>query len=389
MLLTLLVFLIILSLLVFVHELGHFLTAIKFGVKAEEFGIGLPPRALGVQIFKIMGQYKFKWLWGNKQINEDSPIVYSLNWLPIGGFVKIKGENGENPQEQDSFGNKTIGRRIIILAAGVLMNVLLAAVLLSIGYTIGLPSSVDENDRRAYVRDQQAQIVQVLPGLPAELSGLKPGDVILAADELPIRQTSQIKNYLSDKLGKNVNFKIKRGSEEIIKAVTIGDYQGNVGIGVALVDTGIVQYPWYWAIYEGFKMTFVWLFMILMAFATIIKNLLSGIPAGVEVAGPVGIAVLTSQATKLGFSYLLQFAALLSLNLAIINILPFPALDGGRILFLIFEKIRGKAIEQKWENLAHNIGFMLLMGLVALVTYKDIIKYGARIAGSFKRMIGL
>ncbi len=389
MLLTLIAFIIILSLLVFVHEFGHFLTAIKFGVKAEEFGFGLPPRAIGLQILKDQGKKKINWIWGDKKLAEAAPIVYSLNWLPIGGFVKIKGENGELAEAADSFGHQSIGRRIVILAAGVTMNILLAAILLSFGYGLGLPGAVDTHDNRAIIRDQQVQILEVLPGLPAAAADFRPGDVIMAVDQTTIFKAMDIRTYLADKFGQTVKIKIRRGQQELVKAVVVGKYQNINSIGVALTDTGIVSYPWYWAVYEGFKMTFLWLIMIIVAFAIIIKNLFSGLPAGIEVAGPVGIAVLTSQATKLGFAYILQFAALLSINLAIINILPFPALDGGRIMFLVIEKIRGRAIKQKWENLAHNVGFILLLCLVALVTYKDIIRYGGKIAGAFRRMIGL
>ena len=155
-----------------------------------------------------------------------------------------------------------------------------------------------------------------------------------------------------------------------------------------MIETAIVRYPWYLAIYKGVIATFVWMGAIIIAFATVIKNLVLGVPTGVEVAGPVGIAVLTGQAAKMGIIYLLQFTALLSLNLAIINILPFPALDGGRLLFLILEKIRGRAVKQEWENLVHNLGFIILMGLVLLVTFGDVIKYGGGLFGTIKHLFG-
>ena len=157
---------------------------------------------------------------------------------------------------------------------------------------------------------------------------------------------------------------------------------------MGLVETAIVKYPWYLAIYKGVIATFIWMWAIIVAFATVIKNLIVGVPTGVEVAGPVGIAVLTGQAAKMGIIYLLQFTALLSLNLAIINILPFPALDGGRLFFLILEKIRGKAVKQEWENVIHNVGFLFLMGLVLLVTFGDVIKYGGGVFGAIKHLFG-
>ncbi|MEI6288102.1 MAG: RIP metalloprotease RseP [bacterium] len=420
MIITLLIFIFILSLLVFVHEAGHFFTAKRFGIKVEEFGFGLPPRIFGgrflsgqkvetismsiageteinmnsgeitgtsqVQVAgKTETRKKWLWVWGNKNTEDQidgqtAGTIYSLNWLPIGGFVKIKGENGDGKNDSDSFSNKRISRRIIVLASGVAMNFLLCAILLIIGFTVGLPAAIDGPlPYGAIVSQNQIIVMEVIDNMSAKEAGAKAGDIISAVDGQNIGSINDLHNYLSNKKDQTVKVLFLRDKEELTKDLQIKEYQGTTGIGVALAQTATVRYPWYLAIWQGIKLTFIWLWAIITAFAMLFKNLIIGEPTGVQVAGPVGIAVMTGQMAKLGFVYVLQFAALLSINLAIINILPFPALDGGRILFLIIEKMRGKAIKQQWENALHNLGFALLMLLVLFVTYKDVLRYGGKI----------
>ena len=428
MVITLIIFIVILSVLIFVHEFGHYITAIRFGIRVEEFGLGFPPRIFGWQIRKqkklekiaeqeeitvslegdassglvkevitdttreideVKTEKKWRWIWGNKEVGEGEPTVYSLNWIPIGGFVKIKGENGEEVESEDSFSHKTISRRVAVLAAGVIMNLLLCIVLLIVGFSIGMPSSLDNNTGGQVIGEAKIQVMELVEGMPAKEAGIKPGDVILAVDNQQINTISQLQNYLAGKKDQTVAVKLSRGSEELNKDVIVKAYRGTTGIGVSLAQTGLVRYPWYLAIWQGIKTTFLWLALIVVTLALLLKNLIFGLPSGVELAGPVGIAVLTGDAAKLGWIYLLQFAALLSVNLAFVNILPIPALDGGRILFLIIEKVRGKAIKQKWENLAHNIGFILLMILIVLITYRDVLRYGGRILSALKGLVGM
>ncbi len=393
MLSTIIIFLLILSLLVFVHELGHFLTARKFGIRVDEFGFGLPPRVFGFQ--KMPGENGGKSRWRivspKYQPKENEPMVWSLNWILIGGFVKIKGENGESANDPNSFGHKKIWQRILVIVAGVVMNVVLCMVLLSIGFMIGLPVSLDMAKKGVIISEPKIQIVNVLEGRPAQVSGLKPGDEIISIDDKKIVALEEVKSALDGKGGKTVNIKIKRAGQELDKQVNLGGEVNNPSLGVALTDSAIARFPWYLAIWYGIKMTFVWLATILSVLWSLIVALFTGKSMGMsaEISGPIGIAALTGQATKMGFTYLLQFAALLSLNLAIINILPFPALDGGRVVFLIAEKLRGKAVKQQWENMAHNIGFLLLMLLIVIVTFRDLMKYGGRILGALKSLIGL
>jgi regulator of sigma E protease len=365
---TLIVFVLILGLLVFVHEFGHFYAARKNGVKVEEFGFGFPPRIFGIK---------------------KGETIYSINWIPLGGFVKIKGEAGENREDPDSFAHKKIWRRALILASGVGMNFVLAALLLSFGFMIGLPQVVDGDSGLAKIRDAKTQIVQILENTPAEEAGLEAGDTILSVDGQKSDSVVDLQNYINEKVDVPVNFEFERDGEifqKEIVPVRLAE-TGKGGIGVGLLKSGIVSYPWYFAIWKGMESTVFFTKEILVALYELIKNLIVTQKVAVDLSGPVGIAVLTGQVARMGFIYLLQFTALLSINLAVINFIPFPALDGGRILFLIIEKIRRKPVSQKIENLVHNIGFALLMALVLLVTYRDVVRFGDKFVGLWEKII--
>ena len=357
MLFTVVIFIIILGILVFVHEAGHFIAAKKMGMKVEEFGLGFPPK-----IFSKKGK---------------DGVIYSLNLIPLGGFCKIKGEDGENKEDPDSFGSKKPWRRAIVLCAGVLMNFLLCALLLSFGYMVGLPQTVDQQSLdNGQVKDYKVQVVSMLDDKPGKKAGMELGDAIVAIDGQEVKGVKKLIDYTSTKIGQKVVYKIQRENQVIDKEIEIVDIgEGRGGIGVGLVETGVVSYPVHLAIWHGFGLTAALTKEIVFAFANIIKNLVIGQPVGVQVTGPVGIAVLTGQVAKLGLIYILQFTALLSLNLAIINIVPFPALDGGRLLFLIIEKIRRKNISQTIEGAIHAIGFSLLMILIIIITFQDVLRY--------------
>lgn len=249
----------------------------------------------------------------------------------------------------------------------------------------GLPQSLDNNlDARARVSDKKIQIIQVVKDSPAEIAGLKIGDTILSIDNKEFSGFSELQNYVGAKIGQKLAYKIKRGQsviDENIAPVFMED-MGKGGVGIAITETGIVRYPWYLAIIEGAKTTFILLWAIIAAFYELLKSLILGRGVSADLAGPVGIAALTGQVARLGFVYLMQFTALLSINLAVINFFPFPALDGGRILFLIIEKIKGAPVKKEVEGAIHNIGFALLMVLILLVTFKDV----SRLGGVFKNI---
>lgn len=393
---TLLIFLAILAVLVLSHEFGHFIAARKSGMKVYEFGFGFPPRLFGIQKLKSRKPEekikKWRFVWGNKDVvpeEGDSQLehgtVYSFNLLPLGGFVRIKGEEGEE-MGPDSFNTQAAWKKAITLVAGVAMNVVLAAVLLAIVFMSNVPQQVDESATN--VVDKHVEIIQIVSGKAADKAGLKPGDKILKIDQISLPTTKQLQEYVNANKDKNINFEINRGGELINVDIHPFVYPdtGKAGIGVSIADIGIVHYPWYKAIYYGITTTGLYLKEIVLAFYGLIAGLFSGAPVGDAVSGPVGIAVMTGQVAKLGFTYLLNFTALLSLNLAIINILPIPALDGGRLLFLVINKFKRKPLNPRHEQLAHTIGFALLMLLVVFVTVKDIGTFGGSIVNFFKNL---
>jgi regulator of sigma E protease len=351
--LSVIIFIVILSLLVFVHEFGHFSMAKKFGMKVDEFGFGFPPRA--------------------KKLFEKNGTLYTLNWLPLGGFVKIKGESGDSREDADSFAHKKVWKRFMVLIAGVSKNFVLAWLLLTIGFVIGLPQVVD-NTNTVFVKDPVIQVVSVEKDSPAGIAGLEVGDIIQNVNSQEFFEITELQNYIASQEDRVVVLNVKRGQEVIQKDITpkiLPDIDRPV-MGVGLVKTGIISFPWYQSIWEGAKATVFSTLNILFAFGSMIKNLFVTGSLGADIAGPVGIAVLTGQVVNLGFIYILQFAALLSINLAIINILPFPALDGGRVVFLLLEKVLRRPVDQKIEAVVHNIGFALLMLLVVVITFRDI-----------------
>lgn len=380
---TIIIFVAVLSVLVFVHELGHFLTARRLGVKAEEFGFGFPPRLGGVYRSR---SDKWRWIFGDKDLEtleslpeKDQPApratVYSLNWLPIGGFVKIKGENGGDGDDSDSFSSKSIWKRVLILSAGVIMNAFLAWILFSFSYLIGMPQANSDLSEGAVISGQKVMVMEVTPGSPAAAAGLEEGDVIRRINNEEISTESSLQEKVAAHGGEEITLAVERADKTLeLKATPFSKDGGRATIGIAIYSTATVRYGFFQSFWEGIKMT-VWVVgQIFTTFYGLLKGLFGGNDVSSQLAGPVGIATITGQAARLGFSYLLQFVALLSVNLAVLNILPFPALDGGRIVFLIIEKIGGRPVKKEVENLAHNIGFILLMVLVVFITYKDIAK---------------
>ncbi len=367
MILTIIIFFIVLGILVFVHELGHFYSARKLGVGVEEFGFGFPPKIFGIK---------------------KNGVLYSLNLIPIGGFVKIKGESGDNEVDSDSFINAPIWKRVIILFAGVFMNFILAFVLISIGFGIGIPTSLSGNYNHAKVRDQKIQVISVYPNSPAEKSGIKLGDYIVSLDDKTFSGSVDLTNYIENNQDTEIKILVDNSNTQKILTLKPEQIDSSLNkkiIGVSLSDTGIVSYPWYMAPIYGFRATVNLTIAIFEALYNLVIGLFQGHGAE-DVSGPIGVAVFTGRAVSMGWQYILQFMAILSINLAVINILPFPALDGGRIMFLVIEKIRRKKNNQKLEAIIHNIGFSLLMFLIVLVTYKDFTRYGGKIINNIKNI---
>ena len=368
--LTILIFIIILGLLVFVHEFGHFIVARRNGIKADEFGFGFPPRFVGVVKNDTTGKYDI--IWGNQDIASPHTI-YSFNWIPLGGFVKIKGEEGGQTTDTDSFANKPAWTRIKVLGAGVAMNFLLAWVLISLVYILGLPQPISPDQRGKYP-DQKVQILEVKPGTPAADMHLRPLDEIISIDGKTVVTTEEVTSAIAAKKGQEFSLVIKRGESVMtLQGVPRTEYPKNEGaLGISLSETALMRYPWYEAIVEGGKTTVKVTETILVYLGKMLASLVGGAEkVALDVTGPVGIVYLTKQMTEMGFSYLLWSAALLSINLGIFNILPIPALDGGRIFFILIEKIKGKPVSHFIENRIHQVGFMLLLFLMLLVTIRD------------------
>lgn len=355
---TLLTFIIILGLLVFVHELGHFTMARILGVRVKEFGFGFPPR-----------------LWGTSR----GGTTYSINWIPLGGFVRLHGEDGEE-HDAGSFVAQRAWKRFLILVAGVSMNVVLAAAVFAVGFATGLPTDVSAGTPAGgNVRDVQVQIIDLAEGSAAATIGLQVGDSLVKLNGQSVGSVEDAQRIAREAGATSVGITYRRNGAEQHATVLLAKIPDTdrVGLGVSLVKVGTVSFPFFRAIGEGIAAAGSALWAILQAFGQLLANLVQHGSIGADVAGPVGIAVLTGQVSRLGFAYLLQFTALLSLNLALINILPIPALDGGRVLFLAIEKLRGKPVSRAVEAKIHNTGFAILIALVTLVTFRDVIKLQA------------
>ncbi len=393
---TLIVFIAVLAVLVFAHECGHFIVAKKSGVRVEEFGFGFPPRVAGIQRISLHGKKKWRVIWGAKPLVgqgynyvAEGNTVYSLNWLPLGGFVALKGENGEFEEDKDSFRKQKAGVRLLVLCAGVLMNLLLAAVLLSFGFMRGIPMDVESAGAHAYIQNAQVDIVSVLAGTPAADAGIAPDDRVDGVDNQTRMHLANLQQYINARAGIPITMHISRNgvARDVRLTPVILKETGKGGVGVAFAETGIISYsPWY-ATIEGFRSAAVLTWETLKGFGQLIAGLFQGQKLAQEVTGPVGIAVLTGKVARMGFSYLLQFMAILSINLAIINIIPFPALDGGRVLFVIIEMFRrGKPVDKNIERTVHAIGFTLLIILVLVVTFNDLNSLHGVFAGVFKKL---
>lgn len=359
MLLTIIVFILILCVLVLIHEAGHYLMAKKLGIKVEEFGFGFPPR-----------------VWG-KKIGE---TLYSLNLLPIGGFVKLYGEDEagggslslskakkqETKNDDHAFFARPAWQRALVVVMGVVMNFLLGVVIISFLFaTVGVPKT-----------ENGVVVAQVLKNTPAQRSHLKVNDIILSSNNHIFTTPIDLVFYIKNHLGKEIVLKVKTEKENIenIKIIPRINYpknEGAMGIGINpnIINEKLV---WYKAIFQGFVSAFENCWLIIVGIGVVLKDLFFSFKAPAGLAGPVGIAELTGQFIKIGPDAVLSLVSLLSLNLAILNILPIPALDGGRLFFIIFEMITHKKISSNLEAKIHGIGMFVLFALIILITIHDV-----------------
>lgn len=368
MLVTIFIFIIILGLLVFVHEAGHFIVAVRNGIKADEFGFGFPPRMFGFYKDETTGKYKF--VWGNKDVQSQNTL-FSMNWLPLGGFVRIKGEDGHS-HDPDSFAGKSAWIRVKVLGAGVFMNFIFAWLLVSIVLMIGFPQAIDSSNRAQYA-NTKIYITNVLKDTPAGKMGLQAGDQVVAIDDTVVKGLEDVSAIIKSKQGTEITIEVNRLGKELKLRGTprVNPPENEGALGIGFTETAIVKLGFFQAIYQGALNTYEMTKQILVALGRMFGMLFGGDKVAVDVTGPVGIVYMTKQMSDLGFVYLLQFAAILSINLGIVNILPFPALDGGRIFFILIEKFKGRPVSQKVEMALHQIGFLLLLLLMAFITVRD------------------
>ncbi len=376
----------VLGVLVFVHELGHFATARAFGIKVTEFGFGFPPRMFGVRY---------------------GETLYSLNWIPIGGFVRMVGE--EDPTEPGSFAGKGVGVRMLVLVAGAAMNVALPVVIFTALFMLPHDEFVGA-----------VTISSVSPGSPAEAAGLRPGDSILAVNGERTNNHLDLVQTILASLGEETELTVRRGplisnmgfspdtmaietvrvvprvnppyrtvvetvtdpetevsveeARRIDASLSAGDklYQGSIGVTIFTANPRPVEttYP----VWEAVPMAGERIWDTLRVVKNVIHRWSAGGPDP-GLTGPVGIAQVTGEVAEAGVSPLLELTAFLSINLAIVNMLPIPALDGGRFMFVFIEWVRrGKRISPRREGLAHLVGFAAVIALILAMSYRDVVR---------------
>lgn len=254
------------------------------------------------------------------------------------------------------------------------MNFVLAAVLLSIGLMIGLPTdfSGGVDDKAIIVEPPQVLVQQVQSDSPAAQAGIQFGDKIQKVNGVDIQNAEQMINAIRASEGKELMLEIQRGDAHETVMVTPRKEENVFRIGTVLADAGVVRYPWYHALWKGVVAAAIGVVNILFAFFFLIKNLILGQGLAFDVSGPVGIAQVVGQSARLGINYIINVTAMISLSLAVMNALPIPALDGGRALFVVIEKIIRRPVSMKYEQMAHTIGFMLLLVLIVVVTVRDV-----------------
>jgi regulator of sigma E protease len=349
--------------LVVIHELGHFILARKFGVKVEEFGIGIPPKIVG------------------KKIGE---TVYSINLLPIGAFVKLYGEE-EKIEDSRSFSQKPIWQRVLIVLGGVISFWIISVIIISIiAFVWGIPTQLNDIESLG-LRDRDPRVL--ILGIandkdsPAYKAELEIGDIIRKIkgpdSEITTDKTSEIIDFIEKNKGKGITLTIQRGKifSDVFLTPRTDPPKGEGPIGIEPARFVSRLYPFYQAPIQGFLITKNITILIVSSFSEIIRMLFQKIPIPegmVEVKGIFGIGQMGVQILESGVDNFLFFLAKISVFLALFNILPIPALDGGKILFLTIEKVRGKPVSQKTEQNVTMFFFILIIILAILITIKDI-----------------
>ncbi len=360
-----LIFVIILAILILVHEFGHFIVAIKSGIKVSEFGIGFPPRIARL----------FRW----------RETDFTLNAIPAGGFVKIFGENPDEesldgPESGRSFARKPRWIQALVLIAGVSFNVIFAWLIIALGFMIGLPTPAGYAGAGG-VQNARVVIVSVAQDSPASHAGLSAGDAIVSVrsekgEAVPSVTPDTVSEFIQAHGDASIVLQVARGAETIESAVvpSTGIIEGKKAIGISMDTIGTLRLPMHLALWEAGKTVVTLIGTVTVGLVTFLFHAVVGQGDFSQVTGPVGIVSMVGDATRLGFVHLISFTAFISINLAVINMIPFPALDGGRLLFVAIEAVRRKPISPKVSNAFNGIGFVLLLVLMVVVTFHDIVK---------------
>ncbi|MCX6812079.1 MAG: site-2 protease family protein [Candidatus Berkelbacteria bacterium] len=359
MILTTILFILILGLFVFVHELGHFLAAKSCGIKVLEFAFGFPPR-----------------IWSKKR----GETEYSINAIPIGGYVKMLGEADESKNPR-SFSQKSPLIRGFVSVAGVIMNLLLAWLILAIGFAVGISPIVSSPDSiPGKIVSSSVIATEIENDSPAKKAGISAGDELISGQSVgeaivSFSSSATLVNFTKTHAGKDVGISYNRGGK-ISNATVYLSANSAAPLGVGVIENSVVQVPWYLTPIVAFREVVKIVEVNLSFIGKFFVQLFSSGSVSKDVGGPVAIYVYTGLAAKAGVMVFLQFVAILSIGLAIINIIPFPALDGGRLLFIILEKIfRRKVLTERVENIFHNVGFALILLFAAVVTYRDVVNF--------------
>ena len=369
---SIIVFIIILAVLVFAHELGHFLAAKSADVRVDEFSIGFPPRVV------------------SKKIGE---TVYALNIVPLGGYVKIFGEDGDTADQsveisnidstERNFHQKNRGVQAFILSAGIIANFVFAWFLISLGLVIGLPTPLD-SATGPNISNAHVVVAEISPGSPASRADFEAGDTIASlqsgSDKILNPGIDDVSAFVVKHSNQEIEATLIRGQATIQTAVTPvkGIIKNVPAIGISMIIIGTVKYPFAQSLLQGALDTGSFTVAIVKALAQFFYNVVLFKADLSQVSGPVGIASMVGEAEKLGISYLLTFTAVISINLAIINLIPFPALDGGRLLFVAIEAIIRRPINPRIQRIANGVGLALLLILMVLVTLSDVLKLIAK-----------
>lgn len=359
---TVIIFILVLVALIVVHEFGHFVTAKWFGMKVEEFGLGYPPRAA--------------------VIATRGGTEYTLNWLPFGGFVKIKGEDDTELAEHDSFSGKPKWQQAVVLLAGIAMNLLFAWVLISGTLALGMPRGLAD-DEIAKAPDAALAVSAVLPNSPASRAGLQPGDIIRDAttdkEEFTGADADAFTTFIARGAGKTITLHIERNNAPVVATATpathiVANAPERAALGVGVAAFGTVPVPVWEAPVEGATLTYGATIETAKGLIQFFGGIVTGTADLSQVAGPVGIAGAVGNASHTSIAALLTLTAVISINLALINVIPVPALDGGRLLFVIIEAVIRRPLPRSAANMANTIGFGLLILLMLVVTGHDVLK---------------